>query len=210
MINILIKETDSLFILGIQAFFSDFFARRLNKAVTFLPDYSQENIALAEVIVLSFRKGERYTCFPELRERTKGVIIGLVDEKETHEQSPTCFADIVYINRHSSMEEWTDKIDTVWKKWRKSPTPLAYPSCLWCKNRQMSNHQLRIMAHIYQGKTVKWISSYLGISTKTIFSQKYLVRHKFNLRNDIELIEFLNVLAEKELNSTRFSLLIRR
>ncbi|MCM7467370.1 helix-turn-helix transcriptional regulator [Enterobacter bugandensis] len=74
----------------------------------------------------------------------------------------------------------------------------------------MSNHQLRIMAHIYQGKTVKWISSYLGISTKTIFSQKYLVRHKFNLRNDIELIEFLNVLAEKELNSSRFSLLIRR
>ncbi|MEP8938862.1 LuxR C-terminal-related transcriptional regulator [Enterobacter mori] len=205
MISILIKDIDSLFMSGMRFFFNDFFAHHYYESVSFLEEYHSENIARADIIVLSLCKGERYTCFPELQARTRGIIIGLVDEEQTHELSPGCLSDIVYITRSSSLTDMDEKVNAVWKKWKALQNFDNLPHCLWCKHRQMSEHQFQIMGYFHQGIAIKSIAKDLGMSSKTIFAHKYLVMQKFNLRNDIELKYFLDMLVKKEsiLNSFR-------
>ncbi|HAS1959689.1 LuxR C-terminal-related transcriptional regulator [Enterobacter cloacae] len=198
MISVLINDTDLLFKNGMQFLFMDIFASHFNESVEFLEEYTPDNIALADVIVLSLCPGERYTCFPELQARTRGIIIGLVSEEATSEPSPSCFSDIIYITRNSSRNGMTNKIRTVWGKWLTSKKFEALPYCLWCKHRQMSEHQFRLMEYLHQGKTINRIAQELGINSKTIFAHKYLVMHKFNLRNDNELKHFLDMLAKKQ------------
>lgn len=197
MIRILIKDNDLFFMNGMEFLFKELFEHRFNEIVKYVSEYTPENIALSDVIVLSLCKGERYTCFPELRARTKGIIIGLVNEEDTPEMSPSCFSDIVYITRSSSLDSMTNKIITVWNKWLTSKTFVADTYCLWCKHRQMSEYQFRLLEHFHKGKTINEIASDLGVSSKTIFAHKYLVMHKFNLRTDSDLKGFLDMLAKK-------------
>lgn len=69
-------------------------------------------------------------------------------------------------------------------------TFVADTYCLWCKHRQMSEYQFRLLEHFHKGKTINEIASDLGVSSKTIFAHKYLVMHKFNLRTDSDLKGF--------------------
>lgn len=197
MINILIKESDDLYHHGMRLFLTDLFKVFFSQDVHFLNAYNEVNIALADVIILSLCQGERYTCFPELQARRKGIIVGLVDDEERPEHSPSCFADILYMQRGSSLEAFTNKVFTAWQRWSMQPQFTPCTSCIRCRVRQMSQQQLRIMVHFYRGVSVKSIASYLGMSSKTVFTHKYLVMHKFNLHNDIELLTFLDRLAEK-------------
>ena len=110
MLKILINDPDLLFRRGMKYFLSDFFCKRFNRHVEFITDYTSENIADADVIILSLCNGERYICLPELRARQKGIIIGLVDEEDDSRISPSCFADIVYILRREPLSEITRKL----------------------------------------------------------------------------------------------------
>lgn len=76
MIRILIKDNDLFFMNGMEFLFKELFEHRFNETVKYVSEYTPENIALSDVIVLSLCKGERYTCFPELRARTKGITLG--------------------------------------------------------------------------------------------------------------------------------------
>ena len=49
------------------------------------------------------------------------------------------------------------------------------------------------------------IAHELNISDKTVFSHKYMLMQKFDLRNDYELIVLLNRLAEKNSAPNFFS-----
>ena len=198
MINILIKESDALFMLGMQSFLNTVFLARFNARVNFKTEFTPDNISSADVIVLSLSRGERYTCFPELQGRTKGIIVGLVDEYQKPELSPSCFVDIIYIKRNSALIDIAETLCLAWRKWQKSKVFEGYSTCLWCKRRQMSEQQVEIMRRFYEGKPINVISQELGVSPKTIFSHKYLVMQKYNLRNNIELMYFLQMLAQKE------------
>jgi DNA-binding CsgD family transcriptional regulator len=197
MIRILINDNDLLFMNGMEFLFKELFEHHFNENVKYLSEYTHENIALSDVIVLSLCKGERYTCFPELRARTKGIIIGLLNEEDTPEMSPSCFSDIVYITRNSSLNSITNKIIAVWSKWLTSKVYVADTYCLWCKHRQMSEYQFQLLEHFRRGKTINEIANELGVNSKTIFAHKYLVMHKFNLRTDSDLKAFLDMLAKK-------------
>lgn len=196
MIKVLIKESDLMFRQGIEYYLCDFFWRRFRQEVEFVTDYTAENIADADVIVLSMCTGERYTCFPELRARRKGIIIGLVDEND-HSRSPTCFEDIVYITRRGTLEEITNKLYVAWHKWLSSNAFPDYQSCLGCKHYALSLQQREIMAGFYHGNTVKDVAMMLNINYKTVAAHKYIVMRKFSLKNDYELFRFLGMLREK-------------
>lgn len=197
MLKILINESDVLFRRGMKYFLSDLFCKRFKRQVEFITDYTQENIANADVIVLSLRTGERYTCFPELRARRKGIIIGLVDENDYHEKSPSCFADIVYIVRREPLSAITDRLTVAWQKWLASEDFPQYKSCLGCKHFTLSLQQREIMSGFYHGNTVKDVARMLNINYKTVAAHKYIVMRKFSLKNDYELFRFLGMLREK-------------
>ncbi|WP_039029619.1 helix-turn-helix transcriptional regulator [Leclercia adecarboxylata] len=203
MLKVLIKESDLMFRQGIEYFLSDFFWRRFSQEVAFITGYTSENIADADVIVLSMCNGERYTCFPELRDRRKGIIIGLVDERDPR-RSPNCFEDIVYITRRGPLEEVTNKLYVAWHKWLSSNVFPQYKSCLGCKHHTLSLQQQEIMAGFYYGNTVKEVANVLNINYKTAAAHKYIVMRKFSLKNDYELFRFLGMLREK--NETRLFL----
>ena len=204
MLKILINESDVIFHYGMKYFLSEFFWQRFMRMPEFLTDYTHENIANADVIILSLRNGERYTCIPGLQTRRQGIIIGLVDDIDTCKRSPACFEDMIFIQRRESLSSITQKLTIAWKNWLMSETFPCHKTCLGCKHFKLSFQQREIMARLYQGRSVQEVATSLHISYKTVASHKYNVMRKFSLKNDQELFRFLGMLSQK--NETRLSL----
>jgi hypothetical protein len=57
MIRILIKDNDLFFMNGMEFLFKELFEHRFNETVKYVSEYTPENIALSDVIVLSLCKG---------------------------------------------------------------------------------------------------------------------------------------------------------
>lgn len=204
MLKILINEPDVMFNLGIKFFINDFFRQSFGRQATFLIEYNSENIAEADVIILSMCNGERYTCFPELRARRKGIIIGLVDENDEQKKSPTCFEDIIYVTRRESLGDFSQKLYVAWHKWIMNGVFPQHQSCLGCRQQTLSLQQRDIMIGLHQGNTVKEIAELLHINYKTVATHKYCVMRKFCLKNDHDLFRFLRMLSKK--SESRFFL----
>lgn len=189
---------------GMQYFINDFFWRYFQRQATFSYEYTEKNIAEADVIILSMCKGERYTCFPELRARRMGIIIGLVDNNEEHKKSPSCFEDIIYITRRESLGDFARKLYIAWHKWIKTDVFPQYQSCLGCRRRKLSLQQRNIMVGLYHGNSIKEVAEILNISYKTVAAHKYVVMRNYCLRNDYDLFRFLDMMHEK--SESRFFL----
>lgn len=199
MLNILIKDSDMIFRRGMMYFLKEFYLMRFRCDVEFMTDYTPENIATADVIILSMCNGERYTCIPELRDRRKGIIIGLVDENDNGQKSPSCFGDIVYITRRESLEVLTQKIYIAWFKWVISNVFPQPPSCPDCNHRTLSLQQRDTMALFYEGLSIAQIATIKNMSYKTVATHKYLAMRKFNLDRDYDLLRFLDVFLKNDL-----------
>lgn len=77
MVNIVIKEPDTLFQRGLTFLFSDFFSQH-NTKVDFNFNFTSESVKVADVIVLALCPGECFICCPELQERKKGIVMALL------------------------------------------------------------------------------------------------------------------------------------
>ena len=199
MLKILINESDLMFLSGMKCFLSHFFRIRFGQECEFITDYTVNNIAIADVIILSLCKGERYTCIPELRVRRKGIIIGLVDDIDNSTKSPYCFSDIVYVSRRASINDITQKLTVAWQKWVMSKNFSRHHSCFGCNHLTLTHQQREIMYRFYQGRTVHQVAKYMNINYKTVTAHKYLVMHKFNLKSDYDLYRFLGMLRDKSI-----------
>ncbi|MGF6100545.1 response regulator transcription factor [Enterobacter sp. A4] len=204
MLKILINESDLMFHYGMKYFLSDFFGQHFMRTPEFFTDYTHENIANADVIILSLRNGERYTCIPGLKMRRQGIIIGLVDDIDTCKRSPACFEDMIFIQRRESLSSITQKFTIAWKNWLMREAFPCHKTCQGCNNFKLSFQQREIMVRLYQGRSVQEVATSLHISYKTVASHKYNVMRKFSLKNDHELFRFLSMLSQK--NETRLSL----
>lgn len=94
MVNIVIKEWDTLFRRGLTFFFNDFFCQH-NTKVNFSFNFTSESVKVADVIVLALCPGECFICRPELRSRKKSIVIGIVDDDMRVSALPSCFQDII-------------------------------------------------------------------------------------------------------------------
>ncbi|VAL06799.1 helix-turn-helix transcriptional regulator [Enterobacter kobei] len=197
MLKILINDPDLMFRRGMKYFLSDFFCKRFDRHVEFTTDYTSDNIATADVIILSLYKGERYICLPELRARQKGIIIGLVDEEDDSRISPSCFADIVYILRREPLREITRKLNVAWQTWIEIQEFQGYKSCLGCKHVSLSLTQLEIITSLNEGYSFQEVATKMNITYKTVTVHKYLIMRKFSLRNDYDLFRFFGRLSQK-------------
>lgn len=197
MIKVLIKESDLIFLQGMKDYLSDFFWRTFRRNVEFATDYTSENIADADVIILSMFNGEGYTCFPELRARRKGIIIGVVNENDEQKKLLNCLEDIIYITRRESLSETTHKIYSSWRNLLINDVFTQYTSCRGCKCSMLSLQQRNILEQFCKGSSIQQIANGMKLSHKTVAAHKYIVMRKFGLKNDYELLRLFDKLEER-------------
>ncbi|MCA4033888.1 helix-turn-helix transcriptional regulator [Klebsiella quasipneumoniae] len=195
MVNIVIKESDTLFQCGLTFFFSDFFSQH-NTTVDFNFNFTSESVQLADVIALALCPGECFICCPELQKRKKGIVIGFVDDDMRASALPSCFQDIIFISRRHSVRQLRRAVHTAWHRLQQTNYRQSPASCFDCQPTKLSPQQIRIMICLYEGMSVTQIADELMISEKTVYAHKYMVMSKFNLRNDYELMLLLNKLTK--------------
>ncbi|MGK1180710.1 helix-turn-helix transcriptional regulator [Klebsiella pneumoniae] len=195
MVNIVIKEPDTLFQRGLTFLFSDFFSQH-NTKVDFNFNFTSESVKVADVIVLALCPGECFICCPELQERKKGIVIGVVDDDTRVTALPSCFQDIIFTSRQDSVTRLRTALHGAWLRLQQTNTRQSSMSCCDCQPTRLSPQQIRIMTCLYEGMSVMQIADELMISEKTVYAHKYMVMRKFNLRNDYELMLLLNKLTK--------------
>ncbi|WP_176504348.1 LuxR C-terminal-related transcriptional regulator [Enterobacter sp. CC120223-11] len=207
MISVLIKGEDAFWLNGMKYVLSDALGYQGLQNVCFLPDYSTDSIQKADLIIIRLQPGESISCIYELRHRRQGVIIGVVDSLDSKRvQRPTCFQDMVFITMNSSVE-WTKLfIQDIWEKYNLNAWHHEENVCFHCPRKALSFQQARIMTLFYAGRTMPEIAGKLSINIKTVFSQKYLVMRRFNLRSDYELHKFLSTQLVKTISPPSFIL----
>ncbi|HBL5464055.1 helix-turn-helix transcriptional regulator [Enterobacter hormaechei] len=198
MLNILIQETDLFFQAGLQSFFDDFFKHNFHRSITFHLALTNENVSQADIIVLSLCQGETLTCFPELLARQKGIVIGLVDDELRFSALPSCFQDIIFLPRRVSLDRISGVLFIAWFRTQLPGYTLNKKTCFDCQHKGLSRQQIRIMVNFYRGLSVVQTANALKMSEKTVFTHKYMMMQKFNLRSDYELIVLLRRLMEKK------------
>lgn len=204
MVNIVIKETNPLFQCGLTAIFNDIFGRESESDIFFDFSLTCESVRKADILVLSLCPGEYFTCFPELHERQKSIVIGFT-ENDTHVNLlPSCFQDIILISRRATLLQVRLILLNAWYNIQRSDFRLPPITCSDCQQKTFSPQQIRIMIGLYKGLSVMQIADEMMVNSKTIYSHKYQVMAKFNLRSDYELMLLVNRLAEKNSWSTIF------
>ncbi|WP_336285671.1 helix-turn-helix transcriptional regulator [Citrobacter arsenatis] len=196
MINIVIKEPDVLFQSGLASLFTEFFSHE-NKKIDFNFNFTSASAKAADIIVLSLCPGESFTCFPELQERKKGVVIGFIDDDLRVSVQPSCFQDIIFISRRTPVAQVRTVLNAAWRRTQQVGYRQSSVSCFECQQQTLSPQQIRIMAGLYKGMSVMQIANELMISDKTVFAHKYTAMKKFNLHSDYELLLLLNKMIER-------------
>ena len=198
MLNILIQETDLFFQAGLQYFFEDFFEHNFHRPIRFNAGLTEGNVIQADIIVLSLCQGETLICFPELQAREKGIVIGLVDDEHRFSALPSCFQDIIFLSRRASLDRISGALFLALFRTQLPGYTWNKKSCFECQHKVLSPQQIRIMVNFYQGHSVVQTANILKMSDKTVFTHKYMMMQKFNLRSDYELIVLLRRLMEKK------------
>lgn len=148
MVNIVIKEPDTLFQRGLTFLFSDFFSQH-NTKVDFNFNFTSESVKVADVIVLALCPGECFICCPELQERKKGIVIGVVDDDMRVTALPSCFQDIIFISRRDSVTRLRTALHGAWHRLQQTNTRQSSMSCCDCQPTRLSPQQIRIMTCLY-------------------------------------------------------------
>ncbi|KLP53406.1 LuxR family transcriptional regulator [Enterobacter genomosp. O] len=197
MLNILIQETDQFFHHGLRRFFMEFFWRNFKRQIQFGVELSHDNVSAADIIVITLCQGETLTCFPELQARQKGIVIGLVEDALRFSALPSCFQDIIFIPRSASLDHLSQVLFIAWHSTQSPGYTWKKISCFECQYKILSPQQIRIMGNFYRGLSVVQVARALKMSDKTVFTHKYMMMQKFNLRSDFELIALIRKMVEK-------------
>jgi DNA-binding CsgD family transcriptional regulator len=203
MLTILIQETDQFFHHGLQCFFVDFFSRNFKQPIHFEVVLSRDNVSAADIIVLPFCMGETHICYPELQARQKGIVIGVVDDARRFSTSPSCFEDMIFIPRSASLDQISQLLFIAWYRRQLPDYRWTKKECVECQHKILSPQQIRIMVNFYRGLSVEQIARTLKMSDKTVFTHKYIIMQKFNLRSDAELIALIHRMVEKKSQPNR-------
>jgi hypothetical protein len=114
MLNIVIQESDLFFRQGDYSAFLLTFLFEFNQGIHFNFEFTHDTVRMADIIVLLCP--EVFTCIPELQSRTRGIVIGLVDDAFRTPASPSCFQDILFIARRTSLMQVREALNITWQK----------------------------------------------------------------------------------------------
>jgi len=197
MLNILIKEPDSFFKNGLQYFLVDFFLHNFRHHIHFDTELTYDSVSAADIIILALCPGETLTCVPELKARKKGIVIGLVDDERRFSAFTSCFQDIIFISRRAPLGQVSEMLFIAWYRTQLPGYRWQHNGCFECRHKILSPQQIRVTVNFYRGFSVGQIADVLRTSDKTIFTHKYLLMQKFDLRSDYELMALIHRMVEK-------------
>ncbi len=207
MVNILINESNMFLQFGLTKLFTDTLSQLTKQDLCFDSCFTAKGVRAADVIVLSLCAGEYLTCFPELQERKKGFVIGLVEDLTLVNALPDCFQDVIFISRRATLYEFTEALTHAWQRGIVQSDSGSLMSCIDCQQNKLSPQQARIILGFYRGLSVAKIADELSVSDKTVFTHKYIIMNKFRLRSDYELVSLLNKVANAKRLALRASAL---
>lgn len=197
-VNVLIKETDTLYCYALKNFIGDLFRTEFLSEIQFITEFTRESIRDADIIVLSLCRGEPFICTPELLARDKGVMIGLINgEQYVKETLPGCFKEMAFISRDAPLSDFYQIFRAAWQHLQSGEQKYESHSCADCHHRTLSPRQTVIMASLYQGLSTPEIAKKLHIDYKTVYAHKYDVMQKFQLTSDHDLQVLLSRMREK-------------
>lgn len=128
----------------------------------------------------------------------KGIVIGLVDDELRFSALPSCFQDIIFLPRRASLDRISGVLFIAWFTTQLPGYTWNKKTCFDCQHKGLSRQQIRILVNFYRGLSVVQTAQALEMSEKTVFTHKYMMMQKFNLRSDYELIVLLRRLMEKK------------
>ncbi|EGS2006658.1 response regulator transcription factor [Enterobacter cloacae] len=197
MLNILIKEPDSFLKNGLQYFLVDFFLHNFRYQVNFGVEFTFDSVNSADIVILSLCPGEALTCIPELKARKKGILIGMVDDERRFTEFSSCFQDMIFISRRAPLDRVSERLFLAWYRTQLPDYRWKHKDCFHCPHKILSTQQIRLSVNLYKGLSIAQIANRLRTSNKTIFTHKYLLMQKFDLRNDFELMALIHRMVEK-------------
>ena len=109
-----------------------------------------------------------------------------------------CLPDIIFLPRRASLDRISGVLFIAWFRTQLPGYTLNKKTCFDCQHKGLSRQQIRIMVNFYRGLSVVQTANALKMSEKTVFTHKYMMMQKFNLRSDYELIVLLRRLMEKK------------
>lgn len=198
MITILIKDSNSFYRNGLQNYLKELFFSEWQENVRFVQEFNSETVSEADVIIMELCKGETKICTPELISRKRSLFIGVVNGASIAQANlPICISDVLIFERKDSLGKIMERIISRWKKKLTNGQHLPQPTCSSCNCGTLSTVQMKIMASIYCGFSIKDIAKKMSMSCKAVYAHKHSVMSKFNLRNTYDLINFIKCFSEK-------------
>lgn len=198
MMTVLIRDYYLLYQYGMKAFLRWLLSEKYGESAIFIEDFSDNNVACADIIVVDLCAGEYFTCLYELRMAANALIICVVDkEVSLAEPQPACLRNIVMILRDEPLHLSCEKIIHAMENRVCSPLPLSVMNCYGCRRKAIAFQKLQVIEEIYKGKQISQIAADMNVSDKTVYAHKYLFMRKFFLDNDYELFTLLKRLHNK-------------
>lgn len=197
-VNIIIKENEKFFVAGMKTVLISLFNEEFNKEVCFSDAFTEENVKRADVVVIELSAGENATCIPEFFHRGPGIIIGVLNHYPDYALPlPSCFADMILIERRTSLSRVRNQIRQEWQKKYLMERELNH-NCGSCRRKTLSLKQFSIISAICQGQSIQQIANILGVSVKAVRMHKYTVMRKFGLKTECELLAFIRKMNTKK------------
>ncbi|ECL6624704.1 response regulator transcription factor, partial [Salmonella enterica] len=193
MISVLIKDDDYFYRHCLQEFVQETIQSELKCNVRFICGLSECSVSRADLVIVTLDTADMYSCLQTLKGGMYGRLIGLVRKHMLTESGckllSQCTQNIHILSRQSSQAEFREAILETLRNQLGSKT-VACDRCPVLNRDILSPRQIRIIADMFEGRSAKEIADELKICTSTIYSHKYILMKKFNLRNNHDLFRF--------------------
>lgn len=193
-VKALLQSDDQFFMNGIQLIMKNFYSPFLNGTITeYCTTLCKENVESADIIILSCPPGTIFLCSPLLRYRKKNSILFIITDVKSKANDfflPLCFQQAFIIDKTISSLKFTSLLFDALSR----PYINNYTTCQKCKNKNMTLLQHSVGEGLFCGMTIPSIAETLNISSKTAYSHKNAIKHKFSLHSNHELFLFLSYL----------------
>lgn len=192
MINILINEADQYYWDGLSYLIRELFLIEYGERVNISCSLTPASIWNADLIFISLCGGEALTCKKEFKYRNRGAIVGLTDNAvDKYKNIPLRYQDIILISRQASQESLYSKI--VWL-WNEKKEASHYPHnflCSKCTYKKFSPQEKAIALEMIAGASPAKIAVTLNITPRKVYSHKFAMKRKFNIKNNKDLLMLL-------------------
>lgn len=200
-IKVICSDADFYFKNGISTIIEDALPTKNN--ISLVDKINSESISQADFIIINAAHWRLYMCHPAYRNRKKGSVIILFTDGDSNissEKLPVCYQSLTWISQTETVRNVKYKIAKAWFLANELNVSYYSPGdCLRCKLPRISLIQLRVLHHFKKGDTVHQTAKYLGVSVKTIYTHKYNIMKKFDLKGDFLFYSFIRHVSLFEL-----------